>query len=80
MNEFFIVKAKDRFKEIRNKKEIMTRAEKVKTKFIKRDSFNFKHVEISFRRDDRDDRNERNNKKVKKFFVANIAAIIKADI
>ena len=61
----------------------MTRAEKTKTKFIKRNSFDFGHVEINFRRDnrdDRDDRDERNNKEIKKFFVADTAAIMKADI
>ena len=61
----------------------MTRAEKTKTKFIKQDSFDFKHVKVNFRRDDRDDRDDRNkrsSKEVKKFFVADIATIMKADI
>ena len=80
MNESLIVKVKNRFKEIRNKKEIITRAKKTKTKFIKQDSFDFEHVEVSFRRDDRDDRDERDNKEIKKFFVADTAAIMKADI
>ena len=43
-------------KEAKNKKEIMTRAEKAKAKFIKRDSFDFELVKASFRRGDRDDR------------------------
>ena len=83
MNEFFIVKIKNRFKEIRNKKEIMTRAEKAKTKFIKQDSFDFEHVEVNFRRDDRDDRDdrdERSSKEIKKFSVADTAAVIKVNI
>ena len=36
VNELFIVKVKDHFQKIKNKKEVMTRAEKAKTKFIKR--------------------------------------------
>ena len=86
VNELFIVKVKDRFQRTKNKKEIMTRAEKAKTKFIKRDSFDFKHVEVNLRRDDRDDRDdhddrdERSSKEVKKFFVTDTAAIMKANI
>ena len=86
MNESFIFKVKDRFKKTRNKKEVMTRAEKAKTTFIKRDSFHFKHIEVNFRRDDRnnyddrDDRDERSNKEIKKFFVADTAVIIKVNI
>ena len=89
MNEPFIVQAKGRFKEAKNKKRVMTRAEKTKAKFIKRDPSDFKHVEVSLRRgdrgdrgtrDDRDDRGERSNKKVKKFSVTNIVAIMKTDI
>ena len=57
----------------------MTRAEKTKTKFIKRDSFDFKYVKINFRCDDRDDCDERNNKEIKKS-SANIATIMKIDI
>ena len=79
VNEFFINKIKNYFQTVKNKKEIMTRAEKAKTKFIKRDSFDFEYVKINFCRDDRDDRDERNNKKIKKSF-ANIVTIIKADI
>ena len=63
MNEFFIVKIKNYFQKVKNKKEIMTRAEKTKTKFIKQSSFNFKHVKINFCHDNRDDRDKRNNKK-----------------
>ena len=77
MNEFLIVKTKDRSKKAKNKKEIMTRVEKAKAKFIKRDSFDFKHVKINFRRDDRD---EQNSKEIKKFFVTNIATIMKTNI
>ena len=55
----------------------MTRTEKTKTKFIKRNSIDFEHVKVNFRRDDRD---ERNSKKIKKFFVVNTAAIMKADL
>ena len=55
----------------------MTRAEKAKAKFIKRDSFDFEHVKASLRRDDRE---KQNNKKVKKFFITNIATIMKTDI
>ena len=80
VNEPFIVKAKDCSKEAKNKKEVMTRAEKAKTKSIKRDSFDFEHVKINLCRDDRDDRDERSNKEIKKFFAANIATIIEADI
>ena len=61
VNELDIVKAKSRFKETRNKEKVMTRAEKTKTKFIKRDSFDFKHVKVNFRRDDRDDRDDCND-------------------
>ena len=66
MNKLFIIKVKSCFKEIKNKKEIMTRAEKTKTKFIKRNSFNFKHIKINFcydNHDNRDNRDEQNNKK-----------------
>ena len=47
---------------------------------LQRNSFDFEHVKINFRRDDRDDRDERSNKEIKKFFVTDIATIIKVDI
>ena len=50
VNELFIVQVKGRSKEIKNKKKIITRAEKAKTKFIKRNSFDFEHVKINLRR------------------------------
>ena len=61
-------------------KKIMTRAEKIKTKFIKRDSFDFEHVKVNLHRDDRDDRDERSNKEIKKFFAIDIATIMKTNI
>ena len=92
VNESFIVKAKGRLKRAKNKKGVMTRAEKAKAKFIKRDSFDFEHVKINLRRGDRggrdgrddrgdrDDRGERSSKKIKKFSAADTAAIMKTDI
>ena len=78
MNELFIVKVKNRSQEVKNKKKVMTRAEKAKTKFIKRNLFDFEHVKINLCYDDRDDRDDRddfndrdkqNNKKFKKFLI-----------
>ena len=55
----------------------MTRIEKTKTKFIKQNLFDFKHIKVNFRRNNRD---KRNNKENKKYFVANIATVIKINI
>ena len=81
INQPFIIQIKNCFKKTKNKKEIMTRAEKAKTKFIKQDSFDLEHVKVNSRcddrsdRNDRDDRNEQNNKKIKKFFVVDIFVV-----
>ena len=48
VNELFIIQVKNRFKKIKNKKEVITRTEKTKTKFIKRDSFDFKTYKSQF--------------------------------
>ena len=61
VNELFIVKVKDRFKKTKNKKKVMTRAEKAKIKFIKWNSLNFKYIKINFRCDDCDDRCDYDN-------------------
>ena len=61
----------------------MTRAEKAKAKFTKRNPFGFEHVEASLHRGDRGDRGdrgERSSKEIKKFFAADTVAAMKADI
>ena len=83
VNKPLIVQAKGRPKEAKNKKEVKTRAERAKAKSTKRNSFDFEHVEVSFRRGDRgdrDDRDERSSKEVKKSFVTDIAAAMETDI
>ena len=80
VNEFFNVKIKNYFQKIKNKKEIMTRTEKTKTKFIKQDLFDFKYIKINFCYNNRDDCDKQNNKEIKKIFIINIATVIKVNI
>ena len=61
VNEPDIVKAKGRSKGTRNKKEVMTQAEKTKAKFIKRDPSDFEHVKVNLRRDGRGGRDDRDD-------------------
>ena len=49
VNEPRVIKAKDRSTRAKNKKGTMSRANKTKAKFIKRDSFDFEHVETSIK-------------------------------
>jgi len=49
VNESRVIKTKDRFIGAKNKKGTMSRANKTKAKFIKRDSFDFEHVETSIK-------------------------------
>jgi len=60
VNEFRVIKTKDRFTRAKNKKGTMLRANKAKTRSIKRDSFDFEHVEASIKASrDSDRRRER---------------------
>ncbi len=49
VNQFCVAKAKERFVETRNKKDTITRIKKAKTKFIKRDLFNFEYVNATIK-------------------------------
>jgi len=49
VNESRVIKTKDRSIEAKNKKDTMSRTNKTKTKSIKRDSFDFEHVETNIK-------------------------------
>jgi len=89
INEFRVAKAKGRFVEARNKKGTITKAKKTKAKSIKRDLFDFEHVDAAIkvsrdnkgaieRGDRRDKVRLRKQKKPKVSIVAAMNANIKA--
>ena len=67
INEFKRIKLKRRSKDVKQKKFVMTRKEKTTTKFIKRNSSDFEHIEaiIANQRneDDRDQNRDRNRER-----------------
>ncbi len=83
INQSYIVKTKECFVETRNKKDTITRTKKTKTKFIKKDFFDFKYVDatIKISRDSKrairknNNRNKTRQKKQKKLKIDIVVAI-----
>jgi len=87
INQFCVVKFKERFVEAKNKKDIIIRTKKTKTKFMKRNFFDFEYVDTTIKvsRDNKRAIRRDNNcdiakqEKQKKLEV-NIVAIINTNI
>lgn len=85
VNESRVVKSKERLIEIRNKKDTIIKTKKAKTKFIKRDFFDFKHVDAiikvsrdnkrTIERNKRDDRDKVIKNKQKELKIDDIVTI-----
>ena len=87
VNQFCVAKVKERFVETRNKKDTITRTKKTKTKSIRRNFFDFEHVDaiIKVSRDSKCAiRKDNNRDKVKqekqKKLEVNIVVTIDANI
>jgi len=87
VNKLYIVKTKERFARAKNRKSTIIRTKKTKTKFIKRDLSNFKHVDkaIKVSRDnkdaiERDNNRDKARQRKEKKLKANIIVAINANI